>query len=508
MDPFLLFISIVFIFSFTCKYYQKLKYKLPPGPFPWPVLGNLPNIEPDVSKCLDNWSQTYGRIISIWVGSTLNVVVSSSELAEEVLKDKDQVLAHRPRNKAVSIMSRNGKGILWADYGPQYARLRKICMLELFSQKGTEAFRPIREGEVRAMIESIYKDSTCLDNKQDDNLFLRKYLNPVVLNSVSMLVLGSRFLTREGVTNELGSEFKAIFGDEMKLATSLTPAEHIWWLNWIFRFRNKAFSGLLARRDSLIRAIMEEHKKVCDAKQHLVDSLLNLQETSNGICDEDITGLLWDVTTAGMETSTVVVEYTMAQLVKNPRLQLKAQEELDHVIGNKRVMSESDISNLPYLRCVVKEALRLHPPAPFLQPHKANADVKIGGYDIPEGTNIHVNVRAIGRDPEIWKDSLEFKPERFLEEDVEMKGYDFRLLPFGAGRRMCPAAQLGINLATSMIGHLLHHFNWSLPDAVVPEEIDLSAIPGSPSFLKTPLQVVPTLRLPAHLYKHESYDAK
>ncbi|KAF2315967.1 hypothetical protein GH714_040762 [Hevea brasiliensis] len=449
----LLFFSIIFIFLAYEYSYRRLKYKLPSGPFPWPILGNLPYLEPDIFQCLDKWSQIYGQIISLWLGSTLNVVVSSSELAKEVLKDKDQLLAHRPRNKPVSIMSKDGKGILWADYGPHYVKLRKICTLELFSPKGIEALRPIREGEVRAMVESIFKETINPDN-YSKILLLRKYLQPVVSNSVTMQ---------------------------------------------------------LARRDKLIRAVIEayraEKRNGANAKPNLLDSLLGFQETY-GLSEESIKELLWDVTTAGLETSSIVVECAMAQLVKNPRVQFRAQEELDKVIGLNRVMAESDISKLPYLKCIVKEALRLHPPAPLLLPHKANSNIKIGGYDVPKGTHVHVNVRAIGRDPAVWQDPVEFRPERFLEKDVEIKGHDFRLLPFGAGRRMCPAAQLGMNLVTSMLGQLLHNFSWALPEGVLPEEVDLCGISGMASFMQKPLQVVPSVRLPAHLYKNEGLDTQ
>lgn len=210
--------------------------------------------------------------------------------------------------------------------------------------------------------------------------------------------------------------------------------------------------------------------------------------------------------TAGMDTTAISVEWAMAELIKNPRVQQKAQEELDRVIGYERVITELDFSNLPYLQCVAKEAMRLHPPTPLMLPHRANTNVKVGGYDIPKGSNVHVNVWAVARDPAVWKNPSEFRPERFLEEDVDMKGHDFRLLPFGAGRRVCPGAQLGINLVTSMIGHLLHHFNWAPPNGMSAEDIDMGENPGLVTYMRTPLEAVPTPRLPATLYKRIAVD--
>jgi len=205
--------------------------------------------------------------------------------------------------------------------------------------------------------------------------------------------------------------------------------------------------------------------------------------------------------TAGTDTSAISVEWAMAELIRNPRVQQKAQEELDKVIGLERVMTEADFLSLPYLQCVAKEAMRLHPPTPLMLPHRANADVKVGGYDIPKGSNVHVNVWAVARDPAVWKEPLEFRPERFLEEDVDMKGHDYRLLPFGAGRRVCPGAQLGINLVTSMLGHLLHHFCWSPGEGMKGEDIDMGESPGLVTYMRTPLKAVASPRLPSHLYK-------
>lgn len=210
---------------------------------------------------------------------------------------------------------------------------------------------------------------------------------------------------------------------------------------------------------------------------------------------------------AGMDTTTISVEWAMAELVKNPRVQRKAQEELDRVIGTERIMTESDFSKLPYLQSVAKESLRLHPPTPLMLPHKATANVKIGGYDVPAGSVVHVNVWAVARDPTSWKNPLEFRPERFLEEeDVDIKGHDYRLLPFGAGRRICPGAQLALKLVTSMLGHLLHHFTWSPQPGMAPEEIDFEPTPGTVTYMKTPLQAVATPRLPTHLYNRVPVD--
>ncbi|CAL5422985.1 unnamed protein product [Camellia sinensis] len=502
-------ISLTLLFIFLSYYlYQKLKFKLPPGPRPLPIVGNLYDIKPVRFRCFADWAQVYGPIISVWFGSTLNVIVSSSELAKEVLKEHDQQLADRHRSRSAAKFSRDGQDLIWADYGPHYVKVRKVCNLELFTPKRLEALRPIREDEVTAMVESIFNDSTNPDN-YGKPLLVKKYLGAVAFNNITRLAFGKRFVNSEGVMDEQGLEFKAIVANGLKLGASLAMAEHIPWLRWMFPLEEEAFAKHGARRDRLTRAIMEEHtlarQKSGGAQQHFVDALLTLQEKYD-LSEDTIIGLLWDMITAGMDTTAISVEWAMAELIKNPRVQQKAQEELDRVIGSERVMIEPDFSNLPYLQCIAKESLRLHPPTPLMLPHRANANVKIGGYDIPKGSNVHVNVWAVARDPAVWKNPMEFRPERFFEEDVDMKGHDYRLLPFGAGRRVCPGAQLGINLVTSMLGHLLHHFVWTPSEGMKPEEMDMSENPGLVTYMKTPVQAVAKPRLPAYLYKRVAVD--
>ncbi|KAF7146782.1 hypothetical protein RHSIM_Rhsim04G0049900 [Rhododendron simsii] len=158
--PLLPFFSIALTIFLSYRLYQRWRFKLPPGPGLLPIVGNLNDIKPVMFRCFADWAQVYGPIISVWTGSTLNVVVSSPELAKEVLKENDQQLADRHRSRSPAKFSRDGQDLIWADYGPHYAKVRKVCTLELFSPKRIEALRPIREDEVTAMVESLFNDCT------------------------------------------------------------------------------------------------------------------------------------------------------------------------------------------------------------------------------------------------------------------------------------------------------------------------------------------------------------
>ncbi|XBI87547.1 hypothetical protein VPH35_025623 [Triticum aestivum] len=190
----------------------------------------------------------------------------------------------------------------------------------------------------------------------------------------------------------------------------------------------------------------------------------------------------------------------MAELMRRPRLIGKLQDEVRSIVPQgQEIVSEADMNNMTYLRAVIKESLRLHPVAPLLAPHLAMADCSIDGYMIPAGTHVFVNVWAIGRDSSSWEDSEEFIPERFIEEgsDVHVNfiGNNFKLLPFGAGRRICPGINFGITTVELMLANLMYHFDWELPIGFKRKDIDMTEVFGLTVRLKEKLLLVPKSRM-------------
>ena len=156
-------------------------------------------------------------------------------------------------------------------------------------------------------------------------------------------------------------------------------------------------------------------------------------------------------------------------MLKNPSILKRAQEEMDHVIGRNRRLVESDLPKLPYLQAICKESLRKHPSTPLNLPRVSTQACEVNGYYIPENTRLSVNIWAIGRDPDVWENPEEFRPERFLSgrnAKIDPRGNDFELIPFGAGRRICAGARMGIVLVEYMLGTLVHSFDWKMPDGV------------------------------------------
>lgn len=202
-----------------------------------------------------------------------------------------------------------------------------------------------------------------------------------------------------------------------------------------------------------------------------------------------------DIFDAGTDTTASTLEWAMAELVKNPYMMVKVQDEIEQAIGKGcSMVQESDISKLPYLQAIIKETLRLHPPTVFLLPRKADADVELYGYVVPKNAQVLVNLWAIGRDPKVWKNPEVFSPERFLESNIDYKGRDFELLPFGAGRRICPGLTLAYRMLNLMMANFLHSYDWKLEDGMHPKDLDMDEKFGITLQKVKPLQVIPVPR--------------
>jgi cytochrome P450 len=181
----------------------------------------------------------------------------------------------------------------------------------------------------------------------------------------------------------------------------------------------------------------------------------------------------------------------MTELIRNPEAMQKAKKELEQTIGLGVPLEESNISKLPYLHAIIKETLRKHPPVPFLLPRKAERDVEIGGYTIPKDSQVLVNVWTICRDPTLWENPTLFSPERFLGSDIDVKGRDFELVPFGGGRRICPGLQLANRMLLLMSGSLINSFDWELEGGMKPEDMDMDDKFGITLQKAQPLRIVP-----------------
>ncbi|KAL8487594.1 hypothetical protein ACS0TY_024058 [Phlomoides rotata] len=250
--------------------------------------------------------------------------------------------------------------------------------------------------------------------------------------------------------------------------------------------------------DAILEPAVEEHKLNKRGEfegEDFVDVLLRVQKNEElqfPITIDNIKSIILDMFAGGIETTATTTDWAMAELMRNPRVMRKVQSEIRESLKGKTTVENKDVQGLKYLKLVVKESLRLHPPIPVL-PRKCRQECRVGGYTIPNKAKVMINVHSLGRDPQYWNDPETFQPERFDNTSLDFLGSDYEFLPFGAGKRNCPGLNFGMANVEFSLAQLLYHFDWKLPQGMSPVDVDMTEIEGLAVLRKNPLFVIPTL---------------
>ncbi|CAM6020150.1 unnamed protein product, partial [Sphagnum balticum] len=486
-------IAVVIFLHYIIKQwlYRRTKLKRAPGPFPiWPVLGSLLLLGRLPHRAFYQLSKKYGDIMELKLGSVRTIVVSSPELAKEVLKVHDLIFASRPDIAAPKIIF-NDRDIAFAPYEDRWRHLKKVIMLGLLSAKKLEASTHVRDEELSSLVHQIFED--CKDGKPVN---MQRSLFSTSMNVVTRLLFRKRYFSTEH-TNEDCEEFKDLIVKIMTLCGTFNISDYVPYLKpFDVQGLVPQFNQTRLRFDRLFDRIIQVHlkeKKRPDESKDFLDVMLSLpgvDGVSDRIDDSTIRAVVSDILVAGTDTIITTVEWGLVQLLKHPGIIKKAQDELNEVVGHERVVDERDIPQLKYFQAVVKETLRLHPAGPLLLPHESREACEVGGYHVPTKTRIFVNVWAVHRHPSAYENPLDFNPERFLGSALDTKGMDFQLLPFGSGRRICPGMNFGLLMVQIILAKLLHTFTWMLPGEESPEDIDMGEVFGVTIPKAIPLQVV------------------
>ncbi|XVF49787.1 hypothetical protein PTKIN_Ptkin04bG0043300 [Pterospermum kingtungense] len=414
-------------------------------------------------------------------------------MARDITKNHDTVFSSRPSTTAGNILLYGCTDIGFAPYGEYWRQVRKISVHELFSIGRVQSFQFVREEEVGHVINKIHNASA-----KGESIDLTEMIMAVFNNIISRCAFSRKFEEEDG-SNKFGQLARRL---EI-LLTSFCIGDLFPYLKWMdvltgFIPSLKAASGEV---NALFDKIIEEHRALKNTDQitrmDFVSILLQLQE--DGMLEVDLTednlkALILDMFMGGTDTSSTTVEWLMAELLKNPNIMKKVQEEVRNVVGKKPKVDVNDINQMEYLKCVIKETLRLHPAAALSVPRETTASVKLGGYDIPSNTTVLINIWAIQRDPKWWEKPEEFIPERFENNPVDYKGQDFHFIPFGIGRRGCPGMQFGVSSIEYLVANLLYWFNWKLLAGENVENLDMTELYGLTVSKKVPLHVVPVSR--------------
>lgn len=493
------YLVIIFTFSMlllikflipTNKTNQKNHSKLPPGPSPLPIIGNLLKLGNKPHHSLANLSNIHGPIMTLKLGQVTTIVISSADIAKEVLQTHDTLLSNRTVPDALSVLNHDQYSLSFMRVSPRWRDLRKICNNQLFSNKTLDSSQALRRRKLQDLLDDIKK---CSEIEEAVDIGRVAFMTTINL-------LSNTFFSADFVHSaEEAGEYKEIVVSILKEVgapnlSDFFPMLTVFDLQGIRRRSVVSVKKVL----SIFRRFVGERLKLREGtgsieNDDVLDALLNISLDDGKIeMDKDeIEHLLLNIFVAGTDTTTYTLEWAMAELMHNPEIMSKVQKELEQVVGKGIPIQETDIAKLPYMQAVMKETFRLHPSVPLLLPRKTETDVEIGDYIIPKDAQVLVNAWVIGRDPNKWDNANVFVPERFLDSEIDVKGHHFELIPFGSGRRICPGLPLAIRMLPMMLGSLVNCFDWKLENGLNIDDLNKEDEYGITLEKSQPVRIVP-----------------
>ncbi|OMO70116.1 Cytochrome P450 [Corchorus olitorius] len=424
-------------------------------------------LPPILHKSLANLSNRYGPLFYFYIGSKPCLLVSSHELAKEALFDNSTCFLNRPKLANLDYLTYGSADMAMAPYTPLWKFMRKLSMTQLLGTRALDRLNPLRREEIKRFIKILQEKAEAGEAVDIGAELVR------LTNNITLRMLLSRY------EDEEADQLQKLIAEMNGIVTKVNLSDYFWFLKsfGLLGFR-KRLKDVRDRFDILMDKFILEHKearKKDDGRiKDVLDILIDISEDEDAemkLTNDNIKGLISNYLTGGTDSFPLMICWGLAELINHPEVMKKAQNEIDSVVGRNRILEESDVENLPYLKAIVKETLRLHPGGPLVV-RESTEDCTIGGYDIPGGTTLFVNVWALGKDPKQWENPLEFKPERFLSNEwrqgkqqlLDLRGHNFNLLPFGSGRRSCPGASLALAVVPAVLGIVIQCFDWKVDD--------------------------------------------
>ncbi|XP_078160243.1 cytochrome P450 71A26-like [Carex rostrata] len=483
----LLSIFIIYL-SVKRRNFSKGTEKLIPSPPKLPFIGNIHQISSLYHQSLYSLSLKYGSLMLLHFGEVPWLIVSSSDMACAIMRTRDLTFATRP-SAVVSEILRFGD-VAFEPYGEDWRQLKKIFTIHLMSTKKIASYKTIREEEVSNLIAKISHHAS---KSRGDPIELSKVLFSFMINVICRVVSG-KFIMEErryDMIREVVEENFNLFGRFSigDLFPSLSWLEGLIGLSRRARINRNKWDLLF---EEVIQAHIQRGENN-ERQNNFVDILLSLKNDPTINFDltmDQMKGQLADAFAAGIDTTYITIDWAMSELIKNPKAMKKLQEEVRGIVKHGDMVRSEDLNRMSYLKVVIKETLRLHPPVPLLLPRESMEECEINGFTIPKGTKVLINAWAIAREAKSWEVPEEFMPERFIGSQVDYKGTDFQLIPFGAGRRICPGLLFATATAELAVANLIHHFDWELPHGMTREEFNMGESPGFSVHRKDDLRLV------------------
>ncbi|KAL4566267.1 hypothetical protein LXL04_030380 [Taraxacum kok-saghyz] len=450
----------LFFYMITNHFLHKFR-KFPPRPFlSLPIIGHLYLLKTPLHRTLATISNKYGPVMFLDFGSRPVLVVSSPSAAEDCFTTNDILFANRPKLLAGKHLGYNYTTLTWASYGHHWRNLRKIASLEILSNNRIQMFTDIRREEVLSLVSSLNEINFVSGEFVAVDMKSRFF--EVTLNTIMRMLTGRRCYGDEK-EEPVARKFREMVEETFRLSGSSNIGDFGPLAKWIgVNSTEKNMIKLHRKKDSSVQGMIEEHRRTMkshDDPSNIIDILLSLQKTEpKYYTDEIIRGLILVMISTGTDTSAGTLEWALSLLLNHPNSLKFAVDEIDNKVGSSRLINDSDLPNLPYLHAIINETLRMCPAAALIPPHESTKACTVGGFVVPAGTMLLVNLWAMQNDPKLWEEPGEFKPERFVDVDGQRDG--FRFMPFGSGRRSCPGEGLAMRMIGLTMGTLLQCFEW------------------------------------------------
>ncbi|MCL7049593.1 hypothetical protein MKW94_030904 [Papaver nudicaule] len=492
---FIIFASILLVliikFGFnTCRKPPSMSTNapLPPGPAPWPIVGCVPKLlrsKPAMRWILSLMAEMNTEIACIRLGKVHVIPVTSPELAREFFRKNDERFAQRPKSMGTEYMSHGYLTTVFTPLGDQWKKMKRIMTSELISPARLHWLLVKRTEEAKNLVYFVYNQCTKKSASGGGVVDLRMAIRQYAGNVVRKMVFNRRYFGqgREdgGPGLEEVEQVDAIFTG-LSLCYAFCISDYLPYLRWFdfqghekmmkktMKIFNKYHDPIIDQR---IRQRRNTNDKLITEKKEpedLLDVLISLKADGKPLLStEEIRAQITELFYVAVDNPSNAVEWALAEMINQPDILRKAVEEIDLVVGKERLVQESDLPKLNYMKACAREALRLHPLTSFNIPHMSTADAVVGGYSIPKGSHVMLSRYGLGRNARIWDEPLKFKPERHLRMEngslanVELAEPDLRFISFSSGRRGCVAIPIGSAMTNMLLATLLQAFDWSAP---------------------------------------------